>query len=64
MKDIKDTQVLVIRNQKKTFFTITLPKLVDDFQNKTFDEITDDSDDLQGEGTKIIIPSNIIDIYT
>ena len=40
-------------------------KLVEDIQNKTFDEITDDSDDLQGEGIqKIIIPSNIIDIYT
>ena len=50
---------------RKTFFTITLPKLVDEIQNKTFDEITLGSDsDLQGEGVKIIIPSNIIDIYT
>ena len=48
---------------RKTFFTITLPKLVDETQNKTFDEITDDSDDLQGEGVKIIIPHNIIDSY-
>ena len=53
------------RNSKrKRFFTETLPKLVEDIQNKTFEEITDDSDDLQGEGVKIIIPSNIIDIYT
>ena len=49
----------------KTFFTITLPKLVEDIQNRTFDEITLDSDsDLQGEEVKIIIPSNIDDIYT
>ena len=53
------------RNSKrKLFFTKTLPKLVNDIQNRTFEEITDDSDDLQGEGVKIIIPSNIIDIYT
>ena len=35
-----------------------------DFQNKTFEEITLDSDDLQGEGVKIIIPSLIIAIYS
>ena len=51
-------------SKRKTFSTITLPKLVNDIQNKTFEEITDDSDDLQGEGVKIIIPSNIVDIYT
>ena len=51
------------QSNRKIFFTITLPKLVKEIQNKTFDEITDDSDDLQGEGVKIIIPSNIIDIY-
>ena len=52
-------------SKRKTFFTKKLPKLVEDIQNKTFDEITDDSDDLQGEGIqKIIIPSNIIDIFT
>ena len=48
----------------KTFFTETLPKLVEEIQNKTFDEIIDSSDDLHGEGVKTIIPSNIIDIYT
>ena len=52
------------QSNRKTFFTLTLLKLVEEFQNKTFDEITGDSDDLQGEGVKIIIPSNIIDIYT
>ena len=53
------------RNSKrKMFFTKTLPKLVEDIQNKTYDEITDDSSDLEGQGLKIIIPSNIIDIYT
>ena len=51
-------------SNRKTFFTKTLAKLIDEIQNKTFEEITDDSDDLQGEGVKIIIPSNIIDIYT
>ena len=53
------------RNSKrKIFFTKSLPKLVKEIQNRTFEEITDDSDELQGEGVKIIIPSNIIDIYT
>ena len=51
-------------SKRKTFFTKKLPKLVEDIQNKTFDEITDDSDDLQEGIQKIIIPSNIIDIYT
>ena len=46
-------------SKRKTFFTKKLPKLVEDIQNKTFEEI-----DLEGQGVKIIIPSNIIDIYT
>ena len=46
-------------SRRKTFLTITLPTLVNDIQNKTFEEI-----DLEGQGVKIIIPSNIIDIYT
>ena len=51
--------------KRKTFFTKTLPKLVEDVQNRTFDEITDDSDELDGQGIrKIIISSNISDIYT
>ena len=41
----------MIKNRtKKRFSQLTLPKLVDGIQNKTFDEITDNSDDLQGEG--------------
>ena len=52
------------QSKRKTFLTETLPKLVEEIQNKTFEEITDDSNDLQGEGVKIIIPSNIIEIYT
>ena len=52
-------------SKRKTFLTVTLPKLVEKIQNRTFEEINDDSDsDLQGQGVKIIIPSNIIDIYT
>ena len=51
-------------SKRKTFFTKTLPNLVEQIQKKTFHEITDDSDDLQGEGVKIIILLNIIDIYT
>ena len=44
-------------SKRKTFFTPKLPELVDENQNKTFNEI-----DLEGQGVKIIIPSNIIDI--
>ena len=51
-------------SKRKKIFTIALPILVEDIQNRTFEEITDDSNDLEGEGLKIIIPSNIIDIYT
>ena len=51
-------------SKRKKFLTKKLPKLVEDIQNKTFDEITDDYNDLQGEGLKIIIPSNIIVSYT
>ena len=45
-------------SNRKTFLTITVPKIVDEIQNRTFDEI-----DLEGQGVKII-PSNIIDTYT
>ena len=46
-------------SKRKIFFTKKLPKLVEDIQNRTFDEI-----DSEGQGVKIIIPSNINDIYT
>ena len=64
---IQITQVWVInhRKEKHFFFTKTRSKLVDDIQSKTFDEIADNSDNLEGQGIeKIIIPSNIIHIYT
>ena len=64
VRDLGYTGVGDKKSNRKTFFTITLPKLVDDIQKKTSDEITDDSDDLQREGVKIIITSNIFDIYT
>ena len=40
---------------RETFFTMTLLKLVEKIQNKTFVEITDDSDDLQGERLKKLL---------
>ena len=52
-------------SKRKKFFTITLPKLIEEIQNRTYEEITLDSDNnLQGDGVKTIIPSIIIDIYT
>ena len=54
-----------INHRKENICLKTLPKLIEENQNRTFEEITLDSDsDLQSEGLKIIIPSNIIDIYT
>ena len=64
IRDLEYTGIGEYTSKRKTFLTTTLPKSVEEFQNKTFEEITDDSDDLQGEGVKIIIPSNIIDMYT
>ena len=64
INDLAYTSIGDRRSNRKTFFTETLPKLVEKIQNKTFEEIINDSDDLQGEGIKTIIPSNIIDIYT
>ena len=50
---------------RKTFLTETLPKLVEEIQNKTFGDIIDSSNnDLQGQGNKITIPSKLFDIYT
>ena len=37
---------------------------MEDIQNKTFEDISDGSSHLEGQGMKIIKPSNIIDIYT
>ena len=63
IRDLGYTGIGDHTSKRRTFLTKTLPKLVEEIQNKTFEEITDDSDDLQGEGVKTIIPSNIIDIY-
>ena len=46
-------------SKRKIFSTKVLPKTFADIQNKIFDET-----DLEGQGVKIIIPSNITDIYT
>ena len=44
---------------------INLPKEIDKIRNPPLPTIENESDNLQGEGIeKIIIPSNIIDIYT
>ena len=55
---------MLINNRKeKIFFTKALPKLVEENQKESFDEITDNSDNLDGQGLKFIIRSNISDIY-
>ena len=64
IRDLGCTGIGDYKSYRKTFLTEKLPKLVEKTQNKTFEEITDDSEDLQGEGVKIVIPPNIIDIYT
>ena len=58
LRDIKYTGVGDKKSNRKTFFT-ELPKNINEIQIRTFDEI-----DLEGQGLKINIPSNIIDIYT
>ena len=63
IRDLEYTGIGDKKSSRKVFFTETLPKLVEQIQNRTFEEITDDYDDLQGEGLKNIIPSNIIDLY-
>ena len=64
IRDLKYDGIGDRDSKRKAFFTKKFPKLVENIQNKTFDEITNDYNDLQGEGIqKIIIPSNIIDIY-
>ena len=51
-------------SNRKTYFTKTPPKLIENIGNKTFEEIIDNSDDIQGENIKSMILSNINDIYT
>ena len=64
IRDIGYTDAGDRDSKRKIFFTKKLHKLVEDTQNRTFDEIKEDSDDLQGERMKSRIPSNILDIYT
>ena len=42
----------------------SLPKEIAKIRNPPLPTIENESGDLEGEGLKIIIPSNIIDIYT
>ena len=58
LRDVKNTGEEDRPSNRKNFFT-ELPKSVNEIENKTFNEI-----DLEGRGLKIIIPSNINDIYT
>ena len=51
-------------SQPKTFFTQKFPKMVENLQNKTFDENIDNSDTLRGDGVKFILTSDIIDVFT
>ena len=65
LKDVKYTGSGDGPSNREKFFTIDLPKKVSEILNIRFDENTEDSvSDLQGEEVKIVIPSNIIDIYT
>ena len=65
IRDLRYTGIGDIKSKRKLFLTKKLPKFYNDFQNRTSEEITDDSDGSEGEGIeKNIIPSNIIDIYT
>ena len=62
--DLNYTNIGAKPSKRKTFLTKTLKTLVEDIQNKAFDELIDNSDDLQGQGIPIIIPSNIFDTHT
>ena len=54
IRDLEYTGIEDRKSNRKTFFTKTLPKLVEEIQNKTFDDITDESDDLRREGKKLL----------
>ena len=59
IRDLGYTGYVYRDSKRKTFLIITLPKLVHEVQNRTFDEI-----DLGGQGVKIILPSNKVEKYT
>ena len=64
LKDVNYTGNRDCPSNRKKLFTINLPKNVSQIQNIRFFGNTDDSvSDLEGQGVKIIIPSNIIVIY-
>ena len=64
INDLGYTGIGGLSSKRKNISTKRLPKLVAENQNKTFDENIDNSDNLQGERSeKLIIASNIIDIY-
>ena len=60
VRELRYTGVGDRDSKRKTFFTKTLPKLVEEIHKKTFNEL-----DLEGQGIqKTIIPSDKIDFYT
>ena len=42
IRELEYTGIGDKKSNRKTFLTITLPKLVEEIQNKTFEEVTDD----------------------
>ena len=59
---MKHTKGLNLAGMRDALYN--LPKEIAKTRNALLPAIENESDDLQGEGVKIIIPSNIIDIYT
>ena len=50
--DLNYTGVGDKSSERKTFLSITLPRMVEDIQNRTFEEIIHNSDKLEGQGVK------------
>ena len=64
-KDSNHTVIGDKSSQRKTFLIQKLPKKVEDFQNKAFEEIIDNPGNLKGYGIeKKTIPSKIFVMYT
>ena len=59
MKHIKG-----LNSARKKDALYNLPQEIDEIRNPPLPAIENEADSLQGEGVEIIIPSNIIDIYT
>ena len=62
--DIGHTSTGDESSKRKRFSTISLPKLVAEIQNKSFEKFTAESDILEGQGMKIDISSINIHIWT